>query len=258
MPDKDSLLRLEDLVNNPTPRVPVCLCLDTSFSMTRVVEGKVEKTGRTVVKDGVEWDVVTGGISAITKLNEGVKAFYKALSEDEVAKYAAEVCIVTFGGEAPSLVMDFANISRQPVWPTLEADGETPMGEAVNLALDCLEKRKKEYQDKGVDYYQPWLVLMTDGAPTGSDPEQLENAIERTRELIANKKLTIFPIGIGNKADMDTLERFSPTRKPLHIKETKFPIFFEWLSQSVSITSKSMPGERIQLDESKIKDWAEL
>ena len=74
----------------------------------------------------------------------------------------------------------------------------------------------------------------------------------------ANKKLTIFPIGIGNKADMDTLERFSPTRKPLHIKETKFPIFFEWLSQSVSITSKSMPGERIQLDESKIKDWAEL
>lgn len=30
---RDNLLRLEDLVNNPTARVPVCLCLDTSGSM---------------------------------------------------------------------------------------------------------------------------------------------------------------------------------------------------------------------------------
>ena len=28
------LLRMEDLVNNPTPRVPVCLCLDVSGSMS--------------------------------------------------------------------------------------------------------------------------------------------------------------------------------------------------------------------------------
>ena len=29
----NNLLRKEDLVNNPTTRVPVCLCLDTSGSM---------------------------------------------------------------------------------------------------------------------------------------------------------------------------------------------------------------------------------
>ena len=27
------LVRIEDLVNNPTARVPVCFCLDTSGSM---------------------------------------------------------------------------------------------------------------------------------------------------------------------------------------------------------------------------------
>ncbi len=37
-------LRMEDLVDNPVPRVPVCLCLDTSASMNRVVEGG-EETG---------------------------------------------------------------------------------------------------------------------------------------------------------------------------------------------------------------------
>ena len=29
----NDLLRMEDLVNNPTARVPVCLCLDVSGSM---------------------------------------------------------------------------------------------------------------------------------------------------------------------------------------------------------------------------------
>ena len=84
------------------------------------------------------------------------------------------------------------------------------MGEAVNLALDCLEKRKQEYQEKGVDYYRPWIVLMTDGAPAGSNPAELECAVQRTVELVNPKKLTIFPIGIGDEADMDTLARFSP------------------------------------------------
>ena len=50
----------------------------------------------------------------------------------------------------------------------LTANGNTPMGEGVRLALDLLDKRKQEYKDKGVDYYQPWLVLMSDGQPNGN------------------------------------------------------------------------------------------
>ena len=180
----NDLLRLQDLVNNPTTRVPVCLCLDTSGSMGRVVGGDIKETGQQIYKDGQMWDVVTGGISAIDELVEGVKTFYQELRSDEVARYSAEVCVVTFGGTAPQLIVDFANINRQPELPPLIADGDTPMGEAVNLALNCLEKRKREYQEKGVDYYQPWLVLMTDGTPSGADPTGIERAIQRTVEMI--------------------------------------------------------------------------
>lgn len=254
----NDLLRLEDLVNNPTARVPVCLCLDTSGSMSRVVEGEYQSTGETVYNDGQVWNVVTGGITAIEKLTEGVKAFYDELQEDEVAQYSAEVCIITFGGTEPKLVMDFANIDRQPELPDLIAEGNTPMGEAVNMALDCLERRKQQYRDKGVDYYQPWLVLMTDGAPEGSSPDELERAIGRVTEMINNKKLTIFPIGIGDEADMENLARFSPQRTPLRLKGMRFKDFFQWLSQSVSRTSMSMPGERVTLDFEGIKGWAEL
>lgn len=254
----NNLLRLQDLVNNPTARVPVCLCLDTSGSMGRVVGGDVQQTGQQVYKDGQMWNVVTGGISAIDELTEGVKAFYEELSSDEVAQYSAEVCIVTFGGTGPRLIVDFANIDRQPDLPRLVADGDTPMGEAVNLALDCLEERKREYQDKGVDYFQPWLVLMTDGAPEGSNPIELERAIQRASDMAKAKKRSIFPIGIGDEADMGTLARFSPLRTPLRLKGMRFKEFFQWLSQSVSRTSMSMPGEDIKLDKEGIMGWEEL
>lgn len=253
----NDLLRFEDLVNNPSTRVPVCLCLDISGSMNRVVGGEVQETGEQIYKDGQTWDIVTGGISAIHELTEGVNAFYQELRSDEVAQYSAEVCIVTFGGVA-KLIVDFATIDRQQELPQLIADGDTPMGEAVNLALDCLEERKREYQDNGIDYYQPWLVLMTDGTPVGSSPAELECAIQRTVDMVNSKKLTIFPIGIGPEADMDTLKRFSPKRSPIRLNDMRFKEFFQWLSQSVSRTSMSMPGEKIALDTEGIKGWAEL
>lgn len=253
----NDLIRLEDLVNNPTPRVPICLCLDTSGSMARVVSGEVKETGEQFYQDGRMWNLVTGGISALDELCDGVKTFYEEIRNDEIAQYSAEICIVTFGG-TPKLIVDFANIDRQTNLPELKAEGDTPIGEAVNLALDCLEKRKQEYQDKGVDYYQPWLVLMTDGAPDGSQPAELERAIQRTVTLINSQKLTIFPIGIGDEADMNTLSRFSPQRTPLRLKGMHFKAFFQWLRQSVSRTSMSMPGERIPLDTEGIKGWSEL
>ena len=80
--DNNLLLRIEDLVNNPTPRVPICLCLDTSGSMG-VVEGEYVATGETVYEDGRTWNVVTGGTSRIDELQKGVEQFYEAIREDE-------------------------------------------------------------------------------------------------------------------------------------------------------------------------------
>lgn len=228
--DNNLLVRIEDLVNNPTARVPVCLCLDTSGSM-----------------DG----------QPINELNEGVRLFYNAIKEDETALYSAEISIVTFGGNNAECIADFASLELQPNAPKLSASGMTPMGEAVNMALDLLERRKDEYKDKGVDYYQPWLVLMTDGEPNGNKSE-LSRAINRTVELVNQKKLTVFPIGIGAYADMNVLGQFSPKRSPLKLQGLKFREFFEWLSKSVSKTSQSMPGESVKINLEEIKGWGEL
>ena len=253
--NNNMLLRVQDLVENPTPRVPICLCLDTSGSMG-AVEGDYVLTGETIFEDGREWNLVTGGTSRIDELKKGVELFYNAIREDEMAVYSAEICIVSFDSYAKCIV-DFANIERQENIPKLVAQGDTAMGEGVNLALDLLEKRKQEYKDKGVDYYQPWLVLMTDGAPNGSDDEYAK-AVQRTIEMVNSKKLTVFPIAIGDETDLTALNKFSPKRPALKLKGLKFGEFFSWLSKSVSKTSQSTPGETIKLDVEGIKGWAEL
>lgn len=230
MLDDFSLLRNEDLVNNPTPRVAVCLCLDVSGSMCG---------------------------TPINELNRGVQLFFDAIREDETALYAAEIAIVTFGYEV-ECVRDFCSLTVQPNPPILQASGMTPMGEAVNLALDKLNRRKEDYKNAGVDYYQPWLVLMSDGGPNGS-AEELRKAKNTTTQLIQDRKLAVFSIGIGQDADMNELSAFSQPKRPaLRLAGLRFREFFEWLSKSVSSTSQSTPGENVKLDTAGISGWAEL
>lgn len=251
-----NLIRVKDLVTNPTPRIPICLCLDTSSSMDLVTNDDWVGTGQFVYEDGQRVEIVENGITRLDELKEGVKLFYEELCADEIAKFSAEICVVTFD-DAATCVMDFANLERQGGIPDIEANGNTCMGEGVNMALDLLEQRKKEYRDKGVDYYQPWLVLMTDGTPNGSETA-LECAIDRTRAAVNQRKLTVFPIGVSKDADMDMLGRFSPNRKAIRLKGMRFREFFRWLSQSVVRVSQSIPGERVELDFDGLGGWGSL
>jgi uncharacterized protein YegL len=214
---------VDELVDNPTQRVPICLCLDVSGSMRG---------------------------EPIKELNKGIRVFFDALNQDEIALYAADVCIVTYGNRGENSVQcisDFSSIESKATLPELTAYGQTPMGEAVNMCLDLLDARKKEYQEKGVDYYQPWLVLMTDGKPYGDkDPTAVSIAQQRTSKMVTDRKLVVFPIGIGADADMSVLAKFSPKNSPLKLNGLDFCQFFQWLSASVSRTSQSL-GEKVQL-----------
>jgi len=215
------ILREQDLIENPTTRLPVCLCLDVSGSMA----GK-----------------------PIEELSRGVEYFFDAIKSDEIARYSVELAIVTFESSA-EVLLDFANIDRQQV-PYLSANGSTSMGEGVDLALNILEQRKQEYSSKGVDYYQPWLVLMTDGYPTDS----IDSSVLKVEALKNKRKLTLFSVAIGDGADINTLKRFSTMRNDTVLKVTSpehFREFFEWLSQSVAVASQSIPGERISMPNPK-------
>lgn len=207
----DLKLRLEELTDNSNARLPICLALDTSGSM-----------------DG----------DKLNELNAAVRWFFNEVRKDEMAAMTAEIATVSFGGEVRQLT-EISGIERQQV-PSLTASGGTPIGEAVMKCLDLLDQAKREYKELGVDYFQPWLVLMTDGTPT----DDIAKAVERCQQEIRNKKLTVIPIAIGSDADIPTLARFSkPGFPPLRLGSTFLKEFFAWLAKSIQQTSLSNPGD---------------
>ena len=208
-------LKEEDLFNNPDPRIPVVLVLDTSKSM--------------MIKDQNQK-------SRISLLNDGVRQFYNDIITNERTKDSVEICMVTFD-EKVTQVADFNKAEKQTISNLIANGNGTLMNQGVKMALKLLEDRKKEYQNMGVAYYQPWLVLMTDGFPT----ENISESSNQTSKLAKLNKLTIFPVGISQGADLKILNKFSPLRPALNLKEYQFSEFFEWLHKSAVTLSESAP-----------------
>ncbi|HEY9615367.1 MAG TPA: VWA domain-containing protein [Microcoleaceae cyanobacterium] len=204
---------LPEFVENPENRCPVVLLLDTSTSMA----GK-----------------------PIEELRRGVQIFKEEIQKDTKAALTVEVAIVTFG--PVQLVQDFATIEQMQV-PEFVADGYTPMGEAIEYGLNLLEGRKEIYKGHGVQYYRPWIFLITDGAPTDS----WQNAAQRIRQGESQRKFCFFAVGVDG-VDLETLKQIAPPdRPPALLQGLDFKSLFIWLSTSMKRVSSGKVGEAIAL-----------
>jgi uncharacterized protein YegL len=178
------------------------------------------------------------------------------LSEDIVAAHSAEVAVVAFA-ERAKLVVDFESLQRATP-PTLTINEElgysTDLGAGVELALTQLAKRQAEIEYAGVDHHKPFIVIMTDGAPTTQTHFEIA---QQTQAIEAAKKLVVLPIGVGAQARLDVLTMFSATRPGVRLKGLCFQEFFVWLSKSVIAVSRSQPGDRPPAP-GPITGWAEL
>ncbi len=204
---------LPEFVENPENRCPVILLLDTSLSM---------------VGDPVQ------------ALMRGVRVFKEEVHRDTKASLSVEVAIISFG--PVQLLQDFVTV-EEFVPPSLEAEGFTPMGEAINYAIDVLEHRKEVYKENGIQYYRPWIFLITDGAPT--DPWQ--QAANRLQQAEADGKLCFFAVAVEG-ADLQTLKKIAPPeRPPILLNGLDFQSLFLWLSSSMKRVSSGKVGEVLAL-----------
>ena len=133
--------------------------------------------------------------------------------------------------------------------------GGTNTSEGVNLALDEIEKRKRMYNDNGIDYFRPWLFLITDGEPT-EEEEAVSAVSARLKQAESEKRVAAFSVGVEG-ANMDVLARLSP-RRPLMLKGLNFSRMFVWLSHSMSRVSRSRTDDEIKPDTDGLKGWAEI
>ena len=206
-----SLFEDVEFIENPEPRCPCVLVLDTSSAMA----GK-----------------------AIQSLNEALIHFRQELLGDDLAAKRVELSVVAFG---PTRIESHFQNPEDFYPPVLEADGEAPIGEAIELAIQLVDDRKETYKEAGVQYYRPWVVMISDGRPT----DDWEVSAELIRALESEGSLAFWTIGTES-ADMDLLSLLS-TRDPQRLAGLRFRDLFAWLGKSLQAVSYSRVGEEVEL-----------
>ena len=230
-----------------------CLCvlvLDLSGSMNEIVDDSTAvATGQTIYVDGKNYNIVTGGISKLDNLVEGLQSFYTDIENDETTSQRLELAVVTFGDsvnviQSPSLISDIQ-------LPELMADGDTALVDAVDEAIDIVNNRKKWYKSTGQPYYRPWIILITDGEP--DDDQNVDKLSERIKQDTQNKRYAFLPIGVEG-ANMNVLSKIQGDIKPMKLQGTKFSSFFKWLSASMGTIVNAEAGEKVDISQGA-EDW---
>lgn len=202
--------------DNPEPRCASMLLLDISGSM----QGK-----------------------PIAELQAGLAVYRDELFADSLAKKRVEISLVTFGGSV-DVVHNFSTVDNF-VPPSLVSKGDTPMAQAVLSGLELLDLRKNEYRQNGIQYYRPWVFLITDGAPTDANTPQWAEAVDKIHKGEEKNAFSFFAVGVEG-ADMQKLAELSK-REPLKLNGLRFRDLFKWLSNSQQSVSRSNPSDSVTL-----------
>ena len=164
-------------------RVPVCLCVDTSWAMS----------------------------NHMNNINLVVRKFDKAIKEKSMSSLTFEIATVSFGGgKTEELIKQYGFKEDSP--KSFQVRENKPLGEAMCRALDAIEARQRIYAAQGIDSRQAILVLISDGRNSG-EPEALQSAQTRTKNMITQRKLSVILVGVGKEEEIkrETLQSFSPS-----------------------------------------------
>jgi uncharacterized protein YegL len=216
MPEEIKLEEAVEFAENPEPRCPCVLLLDTSGSMNG---------------------------APVEALNKGLVAFKGDLAKDPLAARRVEIAVVTFDNEI-KVAQDFVTVDNfQP--PNLEAQGQTFMGGAIQKALDLIQARKSQYRANGVAYYRPWVFMITDGEPQGEPENVVQTATQRLKKEEAEKRVAFFAVGVEG-ANMERLKEMV-VRAPVKLVGLNFVEMFVWLSRSMEKIAQSRTDEQVAL-----------
>lgn len=195
-------------------RLPVYLLLDTSGSMAG---------------------------APIQALRLGVEQFKKEIDSDPFARESVHVGIITFGGEAEFLtrgLIPFEDFSREFRADSWEANGQTPLGQALWLLVESLDKDVRSAVKGGEKGdWKPLIFILTDGEPTDEWQEPRQVILNRTQKKVIN----MITVGCGPRLNEQNLKEIAigPTFK-MHNDDASFKRFFQWVTQSIRVASKAV------------------
>jgi len=198
---------------------------------------------------------------AISKLNEGLRVFKTQTMNDktfdEHTKACIDVALLSFGpdvtlhtiygqtiyrGQQFDMASVFVPVSSMNP-PVLNANGDTPMGEAIDWALDLIGQQKARYNEYGTPYYRPWVFCITDGEPN----DNYQAAAQRLKQMENDTKVLGYCVGVEN-FNKRTMASIFNTERIFELKNLDFPGLFKFVSSSLTTVRNSDPSGGNQVE----------
>lgn len=201
-------------------------------------------SGNVFVKDGFHDPSVLAGRTLVTlvtdfsysmaphseALNYGVSNFWQALADEATTNGSIEISHINFSTDVHA--QDYAPASYLLEYgPPPADDGVTHLGKALDVCFELSSARHEAIRANGIDCRPPIVVVLTDGEAT--DQVNIASAI--------NAGYQFMPLSVDER-HTPTLSKLFGVR-PIALQTMDFVTFFRRLVGSVSVYSRSIPGQ---------------
>ena len=161
-------------LENVLPHCAVILVLDTSHSM---------------------WG------AGLRDMMRSLDHFYKTIQAEQFLNARIDIAAVSMGDNL-RMLEEFIPLEHSTLPEmTIRPKGDTPIGQALNLALDRLAEQETVYRRKGWSSVTPQLLLLSDGQST----DEIGSAVARIQALTRAGRLICRVIATGDNPEMTTL-----------------------------------------------------
>lgn len=173
----------------------------------------------------------------IVAVNQGLQFLKNDLENEPRAVESIWISIISFGGRATVDVPMTELLSFLP--PTLNAEGSTPLGEALRLLNQAIDHDIILGSGQHTGDYKPLVFLFTDGEPTDEWRTAAQEVKQRTQAKTAN----IIAIGCGSNVNVSTLKEITESVMLMeNVNGGDFQRLLAWVSQSVKRASQTRPS----------------
>ncbi len=201
-------------------KAPLCLCVDTSYSMAEHTEY---------------------GTSKAAQLKKGVKKLIRDLKNDAETGSLIDLCILTYNGKGVQEYgkPGFTPISDVEEWFDFTPFGSSPLFTAANTALNLLLRQIELYRENHVVSDKGWLIIFSDGQ--ADDGIGGEISFEGLRSRFSNseikKRINVLCGCFGYQYDnLEAVTARSAIKNML--EENNFVGYIQSLSHSIQVQSR--------------------
>lgn len=163
--------------------------------------------------------------NVIAELNDSLNRFKEVIMQDCVTKSMLELGIITFDSDV-KMIQQPDKLTNIEI-PRLRAQGFSLLVPAIEEAQKLVEKREEHYKIRGIPYYRPRIIVITDGAhlDKGQDIARIASKIKSD---VVNQYYCFDLIDIGDMQNsvLSTFETKEMSILRMPINKIKFEELF--------------------------------